>query len=160
MKNIYLFLLADLVGVEIALGAFVAPVIFFPQKLIGEGVRTHFQSGIMMTQIFIKYNYVLLGISALAFAYEAASLRGKESFGVRISGFMLSFINLSLALLFVFYFTDFIVAAQAAGQDATIGNAEFDAMHKASEWAMKMMMIAQTALFFLRSYKKLKAQAE
>ena len=158
MKNIYLFLLAALVGVEIALGAFVAPVIFFPQKLIGEGVLTHFQSGIMMTQIFI--NYILLGISALAFAYEAASLRGKESFGVRISGFMLSFINLSLALLFVFYFTDFIVAAQAAGQDATIGNAEFDAMHKAIEWAMKMMMIAQTALFFLRSYKKPKAQAE
>ena len=160
MKSVYFLLLGALIGTELALGALVAPTIFYPQGILGEGVLTHFQSGIMMTQIFIKYNYVLLGVSALAFAYEAASLRGKESFGVRISGFMLSFINLSLALLFVFYFTDFIVAAQAAGQDATIGNAEFDAMHKASEWAMKMMMIAQTALFFLRSYKKPKAQAE
>lgn len=154
MRNIYLFLLAALVGIEISLGIFVAPVIFYPHKFIETGVLTHFQSGILMTQIFLKYNYVLLATSLFAFAFDAISLRSNDSFGVRISGFMLSFINLGLAVLFVFYFTDFIVQAQAAGEAMTKGNAQFDAIHNLSEWVMKVMMVVQVMLFFLRSYKK------
>ncbi|EAH7779714.1 DUF4149 domain-containing protein, partial [Campylobacter coli] len=54
MKAINLFLLAAMIGIELILGIVVAPVIFYPANLIGEGVLSHFQSGLMMTQIFIK----------------------------------------------------------------------------------------------------------
>ncbi|MCD8545194.1 MAG: hypothetical protein LRY52_10250 [Sulfurospirillum cavolei] len=52
LTSLYLMVLGVALGVEIAAGAFVAPVIFFPQKYLGEGVLTHFQSGILMTQVF------------------------------------------------------------------------------------------------------------
>ena len=44
IKAIYLFFIASLVGVEISIGAFVAPTIFFPDNLIGSGVLTHFKA--------------------------------------------------------------------------------------------------------------------
>ncbi len=43
---VYLAMLGIAIGVEIAAGAFIAPVIFFPQKYLGDGVLTHFQSGV------------------------------------------------------------------------------------------------------------------
>ncbi|MBR8466060.1 DUF4149 domain-containing protein [Campylobacter sp. faydin G-140] len=155
MKNIYLFLLATLVGIEIALGIFVAPVIFYPQKFIGSEVLTHFQSGILMTQIFLKYNYALIIISLFAFVFSVFVLRSKDCFYVRVSTFALNFINLSLACIFVFYFTPYILTAQAIGESATIQSAEFMNIHKASELTMKIMMMAQILLFFVGSlYKK------
>ncbi|MGG7047767.1 MULTISPECIES: DUF4149 domain-containing protein [unclassified Campylobacter] len=153
MRSIYLFLLAALVGIEIALGVFVAPVIFYPSSLIGEGVLTHFQSGILISQIFVKYNYILLSVSAFVFLHDIVGLKFKECFHIKISAFALSAINLSLALSFVYYFTPFIIEAQALGEAMTKGNAEFDAMHKASEYVMKLMMLAQFLLFFVRSFK-------
>ncbi|HEF3520623.1 TPA: DUF4149 domain-containing protein, partial [Campylobacter jejuni] len=54
MKAVNLFLLGSIIGVELILGIVVAPVIFYPANLIGEGVLSHFQSGLMMTRIFIK----------------------------------------------------------------------------------------------------------
>ncbi|EHT1194916.1 DUF4149 domain-containing protein, partial [Campylobacter jejuni] len=45
MKAVNLFLLASIIGVELILGIVVAPTIFFPQNLIGEGVLSHFQRG-------------------------------------------------------------------------------------------------------------------
>ncbi|QKF63361.1 DUF4149 domain-containing membrane protein [Campylobacter mucosalis] len=154
IKNIYLFFLAGLVGMEIALGVFVAPAIFYPQRFGLEGVLTHFQSGIIMTQIFIKYNYFLLFVSLFAILFELINLRKDECKHVKISSLALAFINLALALIFIFYFTDFILQAQAKGEVATIANAEFNAIHKASEYVMKLMMAAQTLLFFLKSFKR------
>lgn len=150
--NIYLFLLAALVGMEISAGAFVAPVIFFPQDLIGENVLTHFQSGKMMSAIFVKLNYALIIISLVAFIYEIMNFFANkvEDFKVKFSAIMLSCINLALALLFVFYFTDFILEAQKLGEVATLQSPEFNQIHKASEWTMKIMMLAQTILFFVR----------
>ncbi|PSM51860.1 hypothetical protein CRN67_06280 [Campylobacter blaseri] len=152
MLNIYMFLLAMLIGMEISAGAFVAPVIFFPQNLIGDGVLTHFQSGQMMSAIFVKLNYVLIAVSVLAFLYETINFfKNKiENFNIRFSTFMLASINLALALLFIFYFTSYILEAQKLGEIATIQSSEFNQIHKASEWSMKIMMIAQTILFFIR----------
>ena len=62
---------------------------------------------------------------------------------------MLCAINLALALSFAFYFTPFVMDAQAAGEAAT-QTAEFAQMHAASEWTMKLMLFAQLALFFIK----------
>lgn len=148
--NIYLFLIAILVGLEICAGAFVAPVIFYPQDLIGEGVLSHFQSGQIMTEIFLRFNKILLIISILAFVFESINLASKNrNFNIKFSSFMLSFINLILALLFIFYFSTYIVEAQQIGPSMT-QTSSFAQMHKASEWTMKVMLITQTFLFFIK----------
>lgn len=154
MRSIYLFLLASLVGIELALGMFVAPVIFYPSSLIGEGVLTHFQSGILMSQIFIKCNYALLFVAVWAILYELFYIKKDFCLHIKISSIFLALINLTLTIAFVYYFTDFILSAQAQGESATIGNAEFDAMHKASEYVMKLMIVSQILLFFMQGYKE------
>ena len=110
---------------------------------------THFMSGQMMTKIFLKFNYVLLFISAFVVVSELFDLRKKLAFSLKFSTFMLSFLNLALALSFVFIFTPFIVQAQGLGAEAT-QTAEFAKMHSASEYVMKVMLVLQLILFFLK----------
>ena len=138
-----------MIGTELTLGILVAPVIFFPQSIIGEGVLTHFMSGQMMTKIFLKFNYVLLFVSAFVAVSELFDLRKKLAFSLKFSTLMLSFLNLALALSFVFIFTPFIVQAQGLGTDAT-QTAEFAKMHSASEYVMKVMLVLQLILFFVK----------
>ena len=149
--GIYLFLLAVLIGIELALGAFVAPTIFFPQSFLGDGVLSHFQSGQLMTQIFLKYNKILMIITAISFIFEMVNFNNNKSqnFNFRFSTLMLAVLNLILMVLFVLVFTDYIVEAQKAGESAT-QTAEFAKIHKGSEWTMKFMIIAQTILFFMK----------
>ncbi|CUU69635.1 DUF4149 domain-containing protein [Campylobacter hyointestinalis] len=152
LKNSYLFLLALIIGVEISIGAFLAPVLFFPAKYIGEGVLSIFQSGQLMTQVFLKYNMLLIAVSLVSIIYELINLiKNKEdSFNFKFSAFMLSFIVLGLASSFAFYFTPYIVNAQSLGELATTTN-DFANVHKTSEIVMKIMIIAQTILFFVRT---------
>ena len=106
-------------------------------------------SGQMMTKIFLKFNYALLFVSAFVAVSELFDLRKKLAFSLKFSTFMLSFLNLALALSFVFIFTPFIVQAQSLGADAT-QTAEFAKMHSASEYVMKVMLVLQLILFFLK----------
>ena len=62
---------------------------------------------------------------------------------------MLSFLNLALALSFVFIFTPFIVQAQSLSAEAT-QTAECAKMHSTSEYVMKVMLVLQLILFFLK----------
>ena len=153
--EIYLFLLAALIGIELALGAFVAPTIFFPQSFLGDGVLSHFQSGQLMTQIFLKYNKILMIITAISFIFEMVNFNNNkaQNFNYRFSTLMLAVLNLILMVLFVLVFTDYIVEAQKNGAAAT-QTAEFAKIHKGSEWTMKLMIIAQTILFFMKFPRK------
>ena len=152
ITNIYLFLLACIVGIELCMGILVAPIIFRPSEFIGPNVLSHFQSGQLMTQVFLSYNKILLFVSVVAFVYEIINLikNKNESFRARISAFMLSVIILGLSLLFVFYFTAYIISAQALGAEVT-ASSEFKSVHGASEITMKIMLLAQVALFFVRA---------
>ena len=152
-RSFYLFLLGICIGAELAIGIFMAPVIFYPSQYIGEGVLSHYQSGQLMTQVFLKYNILLIFISSLILLFEIVNLKGSESFNYKISAFFLSLIIAFLAMSFVFYFTPYILQAQKIGAEAT-ATAEFLSMHKASEFVMKAMILAQVALFFIRSRKE------
>ncbi|WP_169973811.1 MULTISPECIES: DUF4149 domain-containing protein [unclassified Campylobacter] len=149
MKGLYLLLLAALIGIEISIGAFIAPTLFYPQSIIGDGVLTHFQSGLLMTNIFVKFNYVLIAVAILALVYELFMLRSDVKFALKFSSFMLALINFALATSFVFYFTPYVLNAQALGEAGTT-TPEFFQMHKASELVMKVMMVAQLLLFFIK----------
>ena len=152
-RSFYLFLLGICIGSELAIGIFMAPVIFYPSQYIGEGVLSHYQSGQLMTQVFLKYNILLIFISSLILLFEIVNLKGSESFNYKISAFFLSLIIALLPMSFVFYFTPYILQAQKIGAEAT-ATAEFLSMHKASEFVMKAMLLAQVALFFIRARKE------
>ncbi|MDO5045270.1 DUF4149 domain-containing protein [Campylobacter sp.] len=157
MKSLYLLLLAVLIGVELALGVLVAPVIFYPQSIIGDGVLTHFQSGQMMAQIFVKFNYFLLVVSIFALVYEVFfAATSKAKFALKLSSFMLALINLMIALSFIYYCTPYILQAQALGEAAT-KTTEFLQVHKASEYEMKLMMVIQLLLFFIKFPREARA---
>lgn len=149
MKAINLFLLASMMGIELILGIVVAPTIFFPQNIIGEGVLNHFQSGLMMTQIFIKMGYLLIFVSVVNFLYEIYSfVKDKIKFQIKFSKLMLSFLVLILSLIFVFYFTHTLIGLQNLGEQAT-KTEEFVSIHNASEVVIKIILIMQVFLYFL-----------
>ena len=104
-RSFYLLLLGICIGAELAIGIFMAPVIFYPSQYIGEGVLSHYQSGQLMTQVFLKYNVMLIFISSLIFLFEIVNLKNSESFNYKISAFFLALIITLLAMAFVFYFT-------------------------------------------------------
>ncbi|MBK1972701.1 DUF4149 domain-containing protein [Campylobacter sp. TTU-622] len=150
MKAINLFLLSALIGIELILGTIVAPTIFYPKDIIGEGILSHFQSGLMMTHIFIKFGYILLFISFFNFFYECYSFfKNKIKFQIRFSKLILSLLILILSLLFVFYFSDYIAEQQRILGDQVIQNNEFKSMHSASEVVLKIIIIMQIILYFL-----------
>jgi len=146
---IYLVMLGIAMGVEIAAGAFIAPVIFFPQKYLGDGVLSHFQSGILMTQVFLKMNLVI-GFAALySIIYEVQVFMMRKNYD--FLSFFLSLVIVVGTGLFLFYYTPFIVHAQQLGAMETTTEA-FATMHKQSEWVMKALMVAQFGLFIRRSW--------
>lgn len=149
LKAINLLLLAAMIGIELVLGIIVAPVIFYPQNLIGDGILSHFQSGLMMTQIFIKMGYLLIFTSVINFLYEIySSIKDEFNFQLKFSKLILSILILILSLVFVFYFTNTIIELQNLGEQAT-KNQDFISIHNASEVVIKIILIMQVFLYFL-----------
>jgi len=146
---IYLVMLGIAMGVEIAAGAFIAPVIFFPQKYLGEGILSHFQSGILMTQVFLKMNLVIGFVALYSIIYEVQVWMMRKNYD--FLSFFLSLIIVVATGLFLFYYTPFIVHAQQLGSDQTTTEV-FASMHKQSEWIMKALMVAQFVLFVRRGW--------
>ena len=146
---IYLVMLGIAMGVEIAAGAFIAPVIFFPQKYLGEGILSHFQSGILMTQVFLKMNLVIGFVALYSIIYEVQVWMMRKNYD--FLSFILSLGMVVTTGLFLFYYTPFIVHAQQLGALETTTEA-FANMHKQSEWVMKLLMVTQFGLFIRRSW--------
>ncbi|MBP9492271.1 MAG: DUF4149 domain-containing protein [Sulfurospirillum sp.] len=144
---LYVTFLGIALGVEVAAGAFIAPVIFFPHKYLGEGVLSHFQSGILMTQVFLKTNMLLMIVAVYSLFFEIISWIKKRNNDVFSS--VCALLGVGLTAIFVFYHTPFIVEAQGQGALATATEA-FDTMHKQSEVVMKSLMVIQLSLLFRR----------
>lgn len=153
--SIYLFLIAAIIGIEISLCFIVAPTIFNPANSLGTGILSHFQSGQLMSAIFVKYNKFLIGISIICLLFEMINFNNNRQspINLRLSTLILALVNFSLAIVFVLFFTDFILEAQKNGVEAT-QTAKFMTIHKASEWCMGLIMLAQLALLILKFPKK------
>lgn len=141
MKKIFFFLISALIGIELFVGIVVAPTIFFPQNYGIQSPLTLFQSGLLMTRIFVVLGYILFGVTCMSFLY-ALIAKNKAFFWTML-------IILALASLFAFYFTPFILEAQALGQSATQSQ-NFAKMHSYSEWCLKAIVVFQLlGLIFL-----------
>ncbi|MDR1285358.1 MAG: DUF4149 domain-containing protein [Campylobacteraceae bacterium] len=148
----YLLLIGVCIGAEITVGALVASVIFFPSAYLGDGILSHFQSGILMTQVFLRFNILLIICTFLITAYEIYLYFTKNQDFISA---VILFIVLMGTLAFVLYFTPYIVEAQKLGIEAT-STKEFKDIHNFSELAIKAVLIGQIALFFRRVWVEFK----
>lgn len=145
MRKINDFLLAGIIFIEIFIGIVVAPIIFFPSEIIGDGILSHLESGLLMTQVFVKFNYLLLFASFFNIFYEIFTNK-LTSFRV-----ILSVLIVILALIFVFYYTQNVLNMQELG---ITNSDEFNTNHKQSEILFKVMVVLQFILFFTKKKEK------
>ncbi|WQX92820.1 DUF4149 domain-containing protein [Helicobacter pylori] len=148
--GVYLLLLGILGGSLITLGMMVAPIIFKAPSILPELNLTPFESGKLMAQIFVRFNYLLGAIGFVVLLYEIVSfIYSKRSLVYLILGLAIG----ALCFLFVFYYTPYILNAQKIGEVA-LQSAEFARSHAQSEWLFKELFVLVCALFFWRLFGK------
>ncbi len=148
--GVYLLLLGILGGSLITLGMMVAPIVFKAPSILPEFNLTLFESGKLMSQIIVRFNFLLGAIGFVVLLYEIISfIYDKRSLVYLILGVAIG----ALCLLFVFYYTPYILNAQKVGE-AAIQSAEFARVHAQSEWLFKELLVLVCALFFLRLFGK------
>lgn len=150
---VYILMLGVAAGAVLTLGVFVAPVVFLPGAILGDGVLSHFQSGLLMSHIFVRFNYLLNFVALFIIFYEFKAFfsldRDKFSFFVSI-------LTVYCIGLFTLYYTPYMLKAQAIGEKAITSSA-FENMHKGSELDFKILLISLIALFARRVYLRLKS---
>ncbi|WP_233709961.1 MULTISPECIES: DUF4149 domain-containing protein [unclassified Helicobacter] len=149
LQTAYLWILGISMGSIIACGMFVAPVIFNAYSFLPDLGITQYDSGILMTQVFLKLNTLLNFTAIIILVYEllAFNLSKRTSFfplGINI-------INVILIFLFSFYFTPKIIEAQKQGAAAT-ATPEFATIHIQSEYTFKILLVMLTIGFFARVF--------
>ncbi|GAA7669793.1 DUF4149 domain-containing protein [Helicobacter pylori] len=148
--GVYLLLLGILGGSLITLGMMVAPIVFKAPSILPEFNLTLFESGKLMSQIIVRFNFLLGAIGFVVLLYEIISfIYDKRSLAYLILGVAIGV----LCLLFVFYYTPYILNAQKAGEVA-LQSAEFARSHAQIEWLFKELLVLVCALFFLRLFGK------
>ena len=132
----YILLLASTFGISIFVGAVIAPTIFGSELVFADEVLSKFQEGLLMTAIFIKFNYLLnfVAISILLFESYFYKNGNRNNFTLSII-----FIFLSTVLLFTNYYTPQILEMQS--MEITEGKI-FDNLHFASELDFKIFSLA------------------
>ncbi|TLD83241.1 DUF4149 domain-containing protein [Helicobacter sp. MIT 11-5569] len=146
--TLYTLLIGVSLGAILASGVLSAPTIFRASSIVPELEISVFQSGILMTSIFVKLNMLLNILAIFILVYEILSLRIS---GAKVAP-LLGFISVILIFLFTLYYTPYIVEAQKLGEDG-IANAAFDAMHTQSVLVFKMLMASLCLLFIVRLLK-------
>lgn len=141
----YLLFLGVTLGALIACGALSAPSIFRAPAIVPNLEMTLFQSGILMTSIFVKLNIILNFVAVFILFYEILSFRVS---GARIAPF-LGLISIVLIFLFTLYYTPYILQAQNLGEEG-IANVAFDSMHTQSVYVFKALMASLCLLFIIR----------
>ncbi|WQS47560.1 DUF4149 domain-containing protein [Helicobacter pylori] len=148
--GVYLLLLGILGGSLITLGMMVAPIVFKAPSILPEFNLTLFESGKLMSQIIVRFNFLLGAIGFVVLLYEIISfIYSKRSLVYLILGVAIG----ALCLLFVFYYTPYILNAQKVGEVA-LQSAEFARSHAQIEWLFKELLVLVCALFFLRLFGK------
>ncbi|PAF49249.1 hypothetical protein BKH41_03995 [Helicobacter sp. 12S02232-10] len=148
INALYLWLIGLGIGAIIVSGVIVAPIIFNAYSFLPDLGITQYDSGILMTQIFIKLNDKLLNYTAIIIIiYEL--LVFKSSF--KSSIFLLGLNALSVALIFIFtlYYTPNILEAQNMGAAYT-ATPEFENMHTQSEYLFKILLVTLSISFLSR----------
>ena len=142
----YLVILAATFGAVLVLGAMVAPVIFNPNKILVDISLDHFNSGIIMGEIFHRFSYWLYFVATVVIVYEAVMYklgqRDAIAFGSAITVVFSS-------LMFSAVYSPKILSMQAIGVEATQSDT-FRNVHLASELDFKILAVGLLVLFIRR----------
>jgi hypothetical protein len=142
----YLLIVAATFGMVMVLGAIVAPVVFNTVTLFSVGILDHYQEGVIMAEIFQRFSFYLYAVVMFIVMYELSWYkRGQRDM---ISG-LAAIVSIATSLLFSAVYTPKILALQAEGPEATMGDA-FASLHTASELDFKILAVALLVLFFRR----------
>jgi hypothetical protein len=145
---VYVLMIGIVSGAVLTLGVFVAPVIFVPVPVLGDGVLSHFQSGLLMSHIFVRFNYLLdfLALFIIFYEFKAFFSLDRDKFS-----FFVSILSVYCIGLFTLYYTPYILKAQTIGEKA-IASSAFENMHKGSELDFKILLVSLAVLFVRRVY--------
>jgi len=143
LEAFYTLFLSATVGAILIVGAFTAPSIFTSEFL------THNESGLLMTGIFLKFNYWLYFLILLIVGFEGYRYKnGKRDRTVLLSGFLV----ISSSLLFTDFYTPQILELLSLNQTKT---ELFQNVHFASELDFKILFLSLAVLSFRRIWKLL-----
>ncbi len=142
---LYLLFVGVSLGTIFASGALCAPTIFRAASIAHGLEITVFQSGVLMTNIFVKLNFMLNALALVILVYEMLSWRIG---GAKLAP-ILGFVSIILIFLFTLYYTPYILEAQKIGEDG-IASLAFQGMHEQSVLVFKTLMISLCLLFIVR----------
>jgi len=142
----YLVMLAASFGAVIILGAVVAPVVFNSEKILVDIALDHYNSGIIMGEIFHRFSYWLYVVAVGVVIYEATMYKMGQRDAI---AFASAVTVLFSSLMFSAVYSPKILAMQAIGAEATQSDT-FANIHKASELDFKILAIALIVLFIRR----------
>jgi hypothetical protein len=142
----YLILLAASFGAVMVLGVIVAPVIFHTDRLTVDLLIDHYNSGVIMSEIFLRFSYFIYFLALCVTLYEAVMYKmGQRDKTLFYSAFLV----VTTALLFSGVYVPKILELQAMGREATTSDT-FNNLHIASELDFKILAIALIVLFVRR----------
>ena len=134
----YLTLLGVTLGAVLYAGVVVAPVIFHAGRWLGEGVLSHYQEGLIMTQNFIGLSTLVTVTMIAVFLYEGYKYKKFERDKLTTAA---ALVLLMSGALFNWYYLPDIVTMQMAGEAMTQSEV-FQNVHKASEIDFKIFAAA------------------
>lgn len=139
-------MLAASFGAVIVLGAVVAPVIFNSDKILVDISLDHFNSGIIMGEIFHRFSYWLYIVASVVIFYEATMYKMGQRDAIAFASAVTVIFS---ALMFSAVYSPKILAMQAIGLEATQSDT-FANIHMASEIDFKILAIGLIILFVRR----------
>jgi hypothetical protein len=147
----YLMLLGITLGAGLCAGVIGAPVIFHADDLLGGGVLTHFQEGLVMTQIFVKMNWLVNLTCVVILVVEGYHFL--RFYRDQIT-FYSAFVTVWTGFMFTLYYTPQILEFQRQGE-SIMENELFAKTHMMSEWDFKIFVVALAILLGRYLYRKI-----
>ena len=142
----YLILLASSFGAVMVLGIVVAAVIFHADTLAVDILIDRYNSGVIMSEIFLRFSYFIYFLAFCVALYETAMYKtGQRDKIALISAFFV----ITTSLMFSAVYVPKILELQAMGREAT-GSDTFESLHMASEIDFKILAVALVVLFVRR----------
>ncbi|NOR58248.1 MAG: DUF4149 domain-containing protein [Sulfurimonas sp.] len=142
----YLIMLAASFGAVIILGAVVAPVIFHSDKILVDMTLDHYNSGILMGEIFHRFSYWLYVVASGVLVYEAIMYKIGQRDAIAFASAVTVVFS---SLMFSSVYSPKILSMQAIGVEATQSDT-FQNIHMASELDFKILAVALVVLFVRR----------
>lgn len=142
----YLVMLAASFGALIVLGAFVAPVVFYPNGILVDMTLDKYNSGIIMGEIFHRFSYWVYALAAFVMIYEASQYKMGQRDAISFGS---AFVVVFTSLMFSGVYAPKILTMQALGREASQSDT-FQNIHMASEIDFKILAVGLLVLFVRR----------